>query len=411
VDGAGNSASANPTGLFWDQTRPPTPVLELATDPIAQKVTLSWASVTSDGAPVLTYHVRTKGPTGSPDVVVPASASSLVFSGLQVDATYEYSLFATDACGDSGPSIRLVRLNDTTPPSKPIVASPSFIASSRAITLSWIPSTDNIQVDHYQILRNGVPLGVTDTAVFTDPSPGQHAALTYVVRAVDTNGNETDSDPAKITTPDWTPPTAPVPTVSALGRTVTLSWNSAADNVGVVGYDVLRDGKIAGSMTAAIRTFKDRNVPVGRHTWVVRARDDAGNATDSLPKALNVKKLLAHATVVAVRMAGSTHGGAARYTVAGPARLLLDVRVVGTLSKARLRFYVQSGSGRITVWRGTPGSSSTRERLHSTLVRRGFVTIALGRSLHAGRTRLVLIAGSRVVIAASGKHKPSLRAG
>ncbi len=339
------------------------------------------------------------------------ASSSLVFNGLQVDATYEYTLFATDACGDSGPSIRLVRLNDTTPPSKPIVASPSFIASSRAITLSWIPSTDNIQVDHYQILRNGVPLGVTDTAVFTDPSPGQHAALSYVVRAVDTNGNETDSDPVKITTPDWTPPTAPVPTVTALGRTVTLSWNPAVDNVGVVGYDVLRDGKIVGSMTAAIRTSKDRNVPVGRHTWVVRARDDAGNATDSLPKALNVKKLFAHATVVAVRMAGSTHGGAARYTVAGPARLLLDVRVVGTLSKAKLRLYVQSGSGRITVWRGTPGSSSTRERLHSTLVRRGFVTIALGRSLHAGRTRLVLIAGSRVVIAASGKLKPTLRAG
>ena len=192
---------------------------------------------------------------------------------------------------------------------------------------------------------------------------------------------------------------------------MTLSWNPAVDNVGVVGYDVLRDGKIVGSMTAAMRTFKDRNVPVGRHTWVVRARDDAGNATDSLPKALNVKKLFAHATVVAVRMAGSTHGGAARYTVAGPARLLLDVRVVGTLSKAKLRLYVQSGSGRITVWRGTPGSSSTRERLHSTLVRRGFVTIALGRSLHAGRTRLVLIAGSRVVIAASGKLKPTLRAG
>src|SRR4029077_2906875 len=177
---------------------------------------------------------------------------------------------------------------------KPIVASPSFIASSRAITLSWIPSTDNIQVDHYQVLRNGVPVGVTDTSVFTDPSPGQHAALSYVVRAVDTNGNETDSDPATITTPDWTPPTAPIPTVTSLGRTVTLSWNSAVDNVGVVGYDVLRDGKLRASMTGAVRTYKDLNVPVGRHTWVVRARDNAGNATDSLPKSLNVRKLFAH---------------------------------------------------------------------------------------------------------------------
>ena len=74
---------------------------------------------------------------------------------------------------------------------------------------------------------------------------------------------------------------------------------------------------------------------------------------------------------------------------------------------------MQSGSGRITVWRGTPGSSSPRERLHSTLVRSTATSRStLGRSLHAGRMRLVLIAsGSRVVIAASGKHKPTLEAG
>lgn len=410
VDAAGNSASATLTGQVLDATRPPTPVLELATDPVAQKVTLSWASVTSDGAPVIGYHVQTKGPTGG-DVPVGAGVSALVISGLQVDATYEYSLFATDACGDSLPSIRLVRLNDTTPPSKPLAASPTFIASSRAVTLSWVPSADNVQVDHYQILRNGVPLGVTDTASFTDPSPGQHASLTYVVRAVDTNGNQTDSDPVTITTPDWTPPTAPIPTVTALGRTVTLTWKPAVDNVGVVGYDVFRDGRLLASMTGAQRTAKDFDVPLGRHTWIVRARDDAGNATDSAPQTLLVRKLRASATVVAVKMAGAARGHAARYNVAGSARLLIDVRVIGTLAKAKLRFWVQSGTGRITIWRGTPGSSSPRERLHSGLSRHGFVTIPLGQSLHAGRTRLVLIAGGHVVIVASGKHKPSLRAG
>jgi hypothetical protein len=115
--------------------------------------------------------------------------------------------------------------------------------------------------------------------------------------------------------------------------------------------------------------------------------------------------------VVAVKMAGALRGGASRYAIKGPARLLLDVRIVGTLKKAQLRLYVQSGKGRITVWRGTPGSSSPRERLHSALARRGFVTIKLGRTLHTGRTRLVLIASNRMVIAAKGNHKPSMRAG
>ena len=165
-------------------------------------------------------------------------------------------------------------------------------------------------------------------------------------------------------------------------------------------------------MTAALRVFQDINVPVGPHNWVVRARDAANLSRDSIPKWLVIKKLRAGATLVGLKMAGASAAAArARYSLAGPARLLLDVRIVGTLRKAVLRIYVQSGKGRITVWRGTPASSSPRERLHSALSRHGYVSIHLGRTLHAGRTRLVLIASGRMVIVGSGRHKPSLRAG
>ena len=82
----------------------------------------------------------------------------------------------------------------------PLVAQPAFDSTAKTVKLSWIPSSDNIQVDHYEILRNGLPLGATDAAVYTDTAPGQHAMLTYVVRAVDTNGNEADSAPVTITT-------------------------------------------------------------------------------------------------------------------------------------------------------------------------------------------------------------------
>jgi hypothetical protein len=58
--------------------------------------------------------------------------------------------------------------------------------------------------------------------------------------------------------------------------------------------------------------------------------------------------------------------------------------------------------GRMTVWRGTPGSSSPRERLHSALARHGYVTIKLNRMLPAGRTRLVLIASDDVRCVLSG---------
>jgi hypothetical protein len=408
TDSVGNATSVTVTGNVLDPDRPQPPLLEITTDPAQQKATLSWDSVTAVGAPVTGYHVHVKGPQGLSDPTLGADATSLVFGNLQVDATYEYSLTAQDLCGESAASVRLVRLNDTTPPSTPIVAQPAFIPASKAVSLSWVPSTDNIQIDHYQILRDGVPLGATDANVFTDAAPKQATTLNYVVRAVDTNGNIADSDARPVKIPDWTAPTPPVASAKANGTTVTVTWNAAADNVGVVGYDVLRDGRAVASMTGAVHKYIDRNVKAASHIYVVRARDDAGNGADSTGQTVIVKKPHVTATVVAVKMAGALRGGASRYAINGPARLLLDVRIVGTLQKAELRVYVQSGKGRITVWRGTPGSSSPRERLHSALARRGYVTIKLGRTLHAGRTRLVLIASNRMVITGKGKHKPSM---
>jgi hypothetical protein len=412
TDAAGNATSFVVSGHTLDSTRPPAPVLEVTTDPAQQKATLTWDNTApDDGAEIQEYRVRERGPQGLVTSSLLHSINSLAFPNLQVDATYEFTLDAHDVCGFGSTSVRLVRLNDTTPPSTPIVAQPAYSPASRAVSLSWVPSTDNIQIDHYQVIRNGIPLAATDANVFTDTAPPQASTQNYVVRAVDTNGNIADSDGKSAKIPDWTPPTAPIAGVKANGTTVTVTWSAAADNVGVVGYDVLRDGRAVASMTGAVRTYVDRNVPVGPHMWVVRARDDAGNGADATGQSLIVRKPHVTATVVALKMAGALRGGAARYAIKGPARLLLDVRIVGTLKKAQLRVYVQSGEGRITVWRGTPGSSSPRERLHSALARHGWVTIKLGRTLHTGRTRLVLIASNRMVIVGKGKHKPSMRAG
>jgi hypothetical protein len=292
TDAAGNQSSTSVPGQFEDATRPPAPVLEVDTDPAQLKATLSWDnSAPDDGSPIANYRLRRKGPEGIVTNTVPHATSSVAFQNLQPDATYEFTLDATDACGFGTTSVRLVRLNDTTPPSLPLVAQPAFDSTAKSVRLSWIPSSDNIQVDHYEILRNGLPLGATDAAVYTDTAPGQHAMLTYVVRAVDTNGNEADSAPVTITTPDWTPPTAPVLTLDPpQGTTVTLHWPAAKDNVGVVRYDILRDDKVKDSEPGGVRAYKDLNVPPGLHTWRVRAFDDAGNSTDSAPQALKVVK-------------------------------------------------------------------------------------------------------------------------
>ena len=72
---------------------------------------------------------------------------------------------------------------------------------------------------------------------------------------------------------------------------------------------------------------------------------------------------------------------------------------------------MKSGRGRITVWRGTPGSSAVRTRLGSKLARRGYVTVSLKRALHAGRVRFVVIASDHLVVMGNGARKPKMKAG
>ena len=380
----------------------------MTTDPAGQKATLNWDPSAYDGAPV-TYRLRTKGPQGVTNATF--ASGPVAVPSLQVDATYEFTLEPVDACSRSGgTSVRLVRLNDTSPPTMPNVADPVFNPVSHIVALSWGAATDNIQVDHYEILRNGVPIGATDSTVFVDVSPIQHAQLSYVVRAVDTNGNAADSAPAMRFVPDWEPPTAPVLSVSMSNSTATLRWSAATDNIGVVGYDVIRDGKQIASMTSSVRTYNDGDAPAGTHAWQVRARDDAGLTATSAEQRQRVVKSRSRVSVVGTRLAVSGKS-AARYSLKARGRLLIDLRVIGTINKPQLRLYLSSGRTRITIWRGIPGTSATRYRLGSASAHHGLVTIKLGRTLHSGRIRLVLVASGKMVIAGKGAHGPTMKAG
>ena len=65
----------------------------------------------------------------------------------------------------------------------------AVVEASGDVTLSWDASTDNVGVTEYQVLRNGVEIGVTPTPGFVVPAPavGSHW---YQVRARDAAGNE-----------------------------------------------------------------------------------------------------------------------------------------------------------------------------------------------------------------------------
>lgn len=77
---------------------------------------------------------------------------------------------------------------------------------------------------------------------------------------------------------DTTAPTAPggLTSTGTTSNSVSLQWTAATDNVGVTGYEVLRNGSVVG--TTAGTTFTDIGLASGtQFTYTVKARDAAGN--------------------------------------------------------------------------------------------------------------------------------------
>lgn len=88
---------------------------------------------------------------------------------------------------------------DTTPPTAPTNLK-STEQSSTFITLAWTASTDDAGISHYEVLRNGVKVGSTIDKSFSDYELEADTEYQYVIRAVDTSGNYTDSAAISTTT-------------------------------------------------------------------------------------------------------------------------------------------------------------------------------------------------------------------
>ncbi|MDJ0710593.1 MAG: hypothetical protein QNJ14_09395, partial [Woeseiaceae bacterium] len=142
--------------------------------------------------------------------------------------------------------------SDTQAPTVPtgVVATAT---SSTQIDLTWTASTDDVGVVAYDVRRDGVVVGSPSGTSFSDTGLTPNTTYSYTVSARDAAGNTSAESTAAMATTDATPDTTPpsVPT-NLLGNAVSntridLSWDASTDNVGVVAYDVRRDGVVVGS--------------------------------------------------------------------------------------------------------------------------------------------------------------------
>jgi chitinase len=157
--------------------------------------------------------------------------------------------------------------------------------SSIAITATASDADGSIaRVDFY---ADGVRLGRDTTAPYSI-AWNNVATGTHALKAVATDNRKATGTSATVSinvvaTADTVAPGVPagLATTAQSGASISLRWDASSDNIGgsgIAGYDVYRNGAIAGSTTAT--SYTDSGLAAGTgYSYAVRARDIAGNAS------------------------------------------------------------------------------------------------------------------------------------
>ncbi|PKU52124.1 lytic polysaccharide monooxygenase [Lysinibacillus fusiformis] len=160
--------------------------------------------------------------------------------------------------------------------------------TSNSAELKWSPSTDNVSVKEYQILRDNKVVGVVPGTTFTDKNLKPTTKYTYTVKAVDAAGNVSNESESIVvetmhTAPDTEAPTQPTAlhTMGVTSSSADLMWSASEDNVAVDHY-VIYQGTQADQMsvvgTSKTTSFMDMNLQSNTtYMYAVTAVDAAGN--------------------------------------------------------------------------------------------------------------------------------------
>jgi chitodextrinase len=136
-----------------------------------------------DGAAWLNAATGTLPGSVRTDVFAPVTARRVRLNVLNLNNTthgptvFEFEVYYEPVAG-----------GDTTPPGAPSGLVANAI-DAHQIDLGWTPSTDDVGVVGYRILRDGVLVATVSTAAFVDEGLAPTTNYTYVVHAFDAAGN------------------------------------------------------------------------------------------------------------------------------------------------------------------------------------------------------------------------------
>jgi len=174
--------------------------------------------------------------------------------------------------------------SDIEAPTVPTNLSSSNITETTFI-LSWNASSDNVGVDAYDIYKDGVFLASTTNTGYNVSGLSESTSYGFYVIAKDAAGNVSNAsntlNVTTVTPPDIEAPSIPSGLVASnIAQTsATISWNASSDNIGVVAYEVLKNGVSQGTVTST--TYNAMGLTIATtYEFTVKAKDAAGNVSN-----------------------------------------------------------------------------------------------------------------------------------
>jgi hypothetical protein len=252
-------------------TTPPV-ISNVAVSDIKQSsAVISW-STDERGTSAVSFGPMSGAPDNSQADVASVTAHSITMTGLHDGTRYYLTVSSTDASGNNATSSEISFVTESAfvdmPPTSPgPITAPGAPTRADSFSISWGPSTDDLAVVGYDVLRDSQV--VTSVAAFTTSyleSGLPEGSYVYEIRATDSAGHTAVSAPVTVVV-DRTAPQIQVPsdiTADAVGVSAPIVYTaSATDNL---------DAQVAVSCAPVPGNF-----PVGTTDVICTATDTAGN--------------------------------------------------------------------------------------------------------------------------------------
>ena len=259
----------NPNPAPSNDTTPPSVPTLTGTAESSSSIRTNWTAAT-DNVKVTGYDIyRGETKLASLD----ANTRTYLITGLNADVRYKFKVVTRDAAGNTSttPFVYIYTLKlgapssvptgDQTKPTTPTAVNATSATASQ-INLAWNASTDNVGVTGYDIYRNSVKIGSSNTNSFGDTGLSADTTYNYAVVAFDAAGNRSAASGSYAVKTDIANVNGQTGTLNGYVHTKT----NPQPIVGAIAKLYATDGRLLKTVvTNAQGTFTMPNLPAGNY--------------------------------------------------------------------------------------------------------------------------------------------------